>query len=671
MIREASAGKLLAGALTCALVVVLPGTVHAYVGPGAGFAVAGSFAAIFLAIIASIASVVLWPFLWLVRAPRRWMAMRRARFRRIVVLGLDGVSPELLDRMMEEGRLPNFRALRKEGVYTRLRSTDPPISPVAWSTFQTGVNPGKHAIFDFVSRVPGTYAVRMSFSEVNDAPAGRGATARLLRGSIPFWNLLAQRGIPAASLRVPVTFPCEPFNGWELAAMGVPDLRGTQGSYTLITSSITEPREAEGGLWLPGAAKEECCEFDLPGPRHDGKAATLRMRLRRTGRGEVLLEFSRTVVHLTPGRFSEWVPVEFPWRGGRARGMIQVLLRSFSPDLHLYISPINLDPVFPALPVSWPGALSFYLARRLGRFSTLGICEDMGAVDDGALTKAEFHQQIHLVHRERERQWKLALAVRRTGFLGIVFDLPDRLQHMFWSDREQPPEMLAAYEELDRLVGETRRRMRPGELLMVMSDHGFASFDRAFHLNAWLHQSGYLVLKEGAAVPCGPDAIDWSRTRAYGLGLCGLFLNVKGREPEGVVPPEAADAFREKLRAELLAFRDGDRAVFSDVPEGRSVYTGPYAKDGPDLLLGFARGYRIHAESAVMRVASTLLSDNTLPWQADHCIHRDVVPGIFLSNVPLSKDAAIEDVAATVLEGFGMVPPGYMDGRSLLPGRSV
>src|SRR5712692_8730873 len=155
--------------LALLLILLVPGPALAYIGPGAGFALAGSFFAVFAAVFSAIVLVFTWPvrLLWCTLFRRRTPA--RSRVKRVVVLGLDGLDHGLTQKMLAEGQLPHLAALRDQGCFKPLGSTLPPISPVAWSSFQTGVNPGKHNIFDFLTPDQQTYQPKLSSVEIRPA----------------------------------------------------------------------------------------------------------------------------------------------------------------------------------------------------------------------------------------------------------------------------------------------------------------------------------------------------------------------------------------------------------------------------------------------------------------------------------------------------------------------
>jgi predicted AlkP superfamily phosphohydrolase/phosphomutase len=666
---------------------------HAYIGPGAGFAVLGSFLTMAAALVLGGVVLLTWPLKLLLRR-RQWRRIAaRSQARRVVVLGLDGLDPGITEQMMAAGRLPNLARLREQGTYRPLATTCPAMSPVAWSSFSTGTGPGRHGIFDFLHRDPRTYLPDLSSTELR--PPRRGLrlgpwwiplsrpTLRLLRRSKAFWTVLGENGIFSTVLRVPITFPPERFRGLLLSGMCVPDLRGTQGSFTFCT---TAPDKAAriGGEHAPLTREGRGCRGELAGPPRpgaaDGAPARLRFRLEplRDGRARLTIDGQR--VTLTQGEYSDWTPVSFRLAPGmRATGICRFLLKSASPEVELYVSPINVDPDRPSLPISHPAIYATYLAKRLGRFATLGLAEDTWALNEGVLDDAAFLTQCRLFFAERERMLMNALANQRHGCIVCVFDTTDRVQHMFWRAREAdhpanagaPPEgdpIAEIYEEADALVGRVAAQVGSDDVLMVMSDHGFASFRRGVNVNAWLREHGYLTLKEGASGEAEwLRDVDWSRTRAYALGLGGLYLNLRGREAQGIVPPGEAAALKRELIEGLTAVRDGDRQAIPHVFETAEADPGPYSDVGPDLIVGYAPGYRASWEAAQGKAGGPVISDNTRRWSGDHCLDPELVPGVLFCSRPLGPDEPrITDIAPTILALFGVPVPHYMEGRPLL-----
>jgi len=683
------------GAAVLALTCAAPA--HAYIGPGAGFAVLGSFLVVVAAVLLGGLVLVTWPLRFLLRTRRRRRSYAASQVDRVVILGFDGMDPAIATQMMDAGRLPNLAKLRETGSFLPLATSCPAMSPVAWSSFMTGATPGRHGIFDFLHRDPRTYLPDLSSAQIRPprrllrlgkvtVPLSR-PIIRLLRRSKPFWTVLGEHGIFSTVLRVPITFPPERFNGLLLSGMCVPDLRGTQGSFTFFTTARNEAKHT-GGERLPFLKAGNCLTGALPGPTAlDGNGAvTTEIRLWPRPHGKAHLEVAGERVELGLGEYTDWTPVTFKLGPGmRAGGICRFYLKQLEPEVELYVSPINIDPDRPALPVSHPAVYATYLSKRLGRYATLGLAEDTWALNESILDDRSFLEQCRLMFEERKRMLFNSLDNARTGCVVCVFDTTDRVQHMFWRYREPghpaPIEADAtpfreavekSYEDADEVVGRVLARTGKRDALFVMSDHGFKSFRRGVNLNAWFLREGYLRLKDGAT---GESEwlrdVDWSQTRAYALGLGGLYLNIKGREAAGVVAPDRAQALKHELMDKLSGLRDDQSGAIAITRalDTAAVNQGPYAEAGPDLIIGYAAGYRASWAAAQGQVAGPVFEDNTRRWSGDHCLDPDLVPGVLFANLPLNDQAAITDLAPTVLTLFGVRPPAYMQGRSLLPER--
>ncbi len=659
----------------------------AYVGPGTGFAFLGSFLTLALSVVAGAASVLLWPLRALRRRMRRGNTAARARVKRVVFLGLDGFDPRITERLMAQGKLPNLSRLKEQGGYRRLGTTYPALSPVAWSTFATGVNPARHNIFDFLNRDLKTYAPEMAAARVRPPRRflrlGRlriplsPAAVEMRRKSEPFWKTLGRFGIGSTILRVPVTFPPDEFPGRQLSAMPAPDLLGTQGSYSWFTTGPDAPAEN----CYPLRQVSGALEGQLRGPEdpfHDGGSAlTLRFLLRQAGPAWTL-EIAGVRHALRPGQYTPWIRLRF--RAGAApaiHGLVRFLLRIDGADIGLYVTPIQIDPEHPALPISHPRSYAMYLAKLLGAFATVGMAEDTLALNDGVLDEDTFLEQAFSIQREREAMFFSALERTRSGAVACVFDTSDRVQHMFFrhmdgraGDSPHRETIERMYQDMDRLTGETMRRTGADTALFVLSDHGFQAFRRGVNLNAWLWRNGYLVLEEGRSQGTGYlGGIDWSRTRAYALGLSGLYLNRKGRESRGVVEAAEVDELRRELIAGLSGLRDEEtgEVAIRRVYSSAALYDGPYLDAAPDLIAGYAEGYRASWDGVKGRVSERIFEDNEKAWSGDHCVDPALVPGVLFSNLPLeANDPGIEDMAATALELLGVPRPQWMEGRSVV-----
>ena len=375
---------------------------------------------------------------------------------------------------------------------------------------------------------------------------------------------------------------------------------------------------------------------------------------------------------LKVGEWSDWVPISLDLVPTQKVSVIaRFYLKSVRPDFGLYVTPLDLDPMSPAMPISTPGSFAAQLASATGRFYTQGMPEDTKALNAGVFTPEEFEAQARFAGAEVERQYGYVLDRFHDGLLFYYFGGGDQVSHIMWramdpghpaykpEDARFADAVKKIYEQFDRIVGRTLPRVEAGTTLVVMSDHGFTSWRRAFHLNTWLKNEGYLAARN-------PDLkndpglyanVDWSATRAYGLGLNGLYINVAGRERNGIVDPGQREALAKEIGAKLLLAVDaktGQRAV-TKVLRREEYRDRGHLEIGPDLVVGYAKGMRGSNESALGKLMPEVVTDNTEEWSGDHCMDPDAVPGILFTSHPLLKPAPrLEDLAAAILAEFGV-----------------
>jgi len=681
--------------LTFLELVALPAPAAAYIGPGAGIAFLSSFLVLFTTIVVALTTAAMWPLRMLWRLLRR-QHLPRASIGRLIIVGFDGQDPRLTDEFMEQGHLPNFARLAAMGCYKRLATTYPAVSPVAWSSFSTGTNPARHNVFDFIDRDRRTYLPLLSSARVGRVervfrigryliPRHR-ADLHNLRKSVPFWTILGRHGFWSTILRVPVTFPPDRFHGAELSAMSVPDLLGTQGTFQFFTTRPVAGASGQGAVRVAVDVIGDRVDTAIEGPENPFVVGNppLRLPLRividRPAR-RVRVTFNDSTIVLEPGTLSHWQKLSFHAAPGvRIAGIARFHVVEMDEHFSLYLSPINLDPENPVMPISHPSYYASYLAKRIGRYSTLGLAEDTWALNEGVISESVFLQQAYDIDNERRSMLFAALDRLHRGSLVCVFDATDRIQHMFWRylDKDHPAARGAResahtyairdlYKRNDELVGDLLRQVKQDDVLMVISDHGFSSFRRGVNLNAWLLREGYLALEEGSdGTAPWLRGIDWSRTKAYCVGLAGMFLNVRGREGLGVIEQGAElDALKSEIAMKLKGIIDpetGEVAIREAFDTAR-LYSGPYRENAPDLSIGYNAGYRASWESATGVVAGSIFADNTRPWSGDHCIDPRLVPGVFFCNRHIDAEhPALVDIAPTALRLFGIQPPAHMDG---------
>ena len=378
--------------------------------------------------------------------PEGGKPLRRAQ-QRVFVIGFDGMDPTLSQKYMAEGKLPNLKALAEEGVFARLGSTQPSESPTAWSSFATGVNPGKHSIYDFLIRDLATYFP--DFNMVKREPPEflwgliptKAPRITSMRGGTSFWKTASADGINSVVLTVPVTFPTEELHhGQMLGGLPLPDLRGTLGTFYYWATDLSSYEEGNtefGGflkrLLLDGGVSETMLkgpespilkqeeaalrEKRKAGPLSEREQArldelavskdlSLPMTVRWTeGTGQAEIEIQGQKITLKQGEWSGWVPLSFRIDALlRVHGITQFALLDASRELRIYASPVNMDPRNPPLPISYPASYSKQLAAQIGLYRTLGWAESGDKpLNEGRLDEAQFLYDSDRAMDDREK----------------------------------------------------------------------------------------------------------------------------------------------------------------------------------------------------------------------------------------------------------------------------
>jgi len=593
---------------------------------------------------------------------------------RVVILGFDGMDPVLAQRWMDEGKLPNFSRLAESGHFQPLGTSNPPQSPVAWSDFATGEHAGAHGIFDFLRRDPETYGPQFSISE-NIPPESHlelfGLSIPLDEGQVlnrrqgvPFWTEAEQQGKRASVLRVPVTYPPDDIHRM-LSGMGVPDLLGTQGTYTFYTTTRMQNSGSSTRVVRVRPGRDGTIESVLEGPPDPLRVEAEPMQAPLTiapAEPGARITLGDVETELLPGEWSDWVRVKFDVTGPvNVTGTVRMLLVQDYPRPRLYVSPIQIDPVSPAVPISSPPEYAAELAERIGLYHTIGMPEETWSLNEEHISDAAWLEMEKTILAEREAMWYDTLDRNDSELVVGVFVQTDRVSHMFYRglDPEHPrfedtlPEHRDSiewiYTEADRILGETMDRLASEDELLVISDHGFAPFRKAVHLNRWLTDSGYLVLEEGQSESDVVfSTVDWSRSRAYALGLNGVFINRAGRESQGIVEDDEVQALKRELASALESWNEAETgdSVVRRVFDGLEIYPGAEDNDEtPDLVVGYQRGYRASWQTTLGAVPGALIEPNAQKWSGDHCIDPHLVPGVLFSTFKPDRDVlSIKDV---------------------------
>ena len=643
---------------------------------------------------------------------------------RVVVLAFDGVDAGLVEGMMAAGRLPNLAALRARGGYTPLTPPVPPQTPVSWTSFATGLDPGGHQIFDFLKRDPADMTPTFAVAEEKEVPFLLGtktpAAAAVVLGGIfllpaailaarrrrltaaalvalgigagvggflaarewlpatrpwvesnrrgtPFWADAAAR--PGTVIRMPVTFPPEAFaEGRLLSGLGVPDLSGRIGKPGYYTSDpFFAPREGNDFsielVRLESNVGSQTTRILGPPGRPFGREGAIEVPMTLTvpeGRDSLTIEAGKSRVELAPGQWSEWTSLAFRVNPlVTVHGYARFHLERVSPEIALYLSPIQFDPerLPPGFAISTPAGYAEELVRRFGRFKTMGWAIDTWSIQSGTLREEAFLEDVASTVGE-ERRMLAALVAEDRKLLVHYFEFPDRVGHVFWRFRDpQHPAYDAAlapryrdaveksYETVDAIVGDTVRALPPDAAVLVLSDHGFATWRRSVNYNSWLVENGYLVLKGNAqrqnlealfSRGAFWEAVDWSRSRAYAMGLGDVYVNLRGREKDGIVAPGAEyEALRGEIVRGLLELTDpasGERAV-SRVFKREEVYSRYDPRLIPDLFVANRAGFRVSWQSSLGVPTGSVFEDNRDVWSGDHCsLDPDLVRGVFFAS---------------------------------------
>jgi hypothetical protein len=445
---------------------------------------------------------------------------------------------------------------------------------------------------------------------------------------------------------------------------------GTFGTFTYYTDDpLQQPGDVSGGRILSVTVNGGRALLPIEGPpntlRRDGRPAMLDLKADIDAEAPVMrcrIQEQQFIVR--QGEWSPWIHVRFPLIRGLASvaAIFRLYVRELHPGFRVYRSPLNIDPSDPALPISAPVSFSRDLAGRIGPFYTQGIEEDTAALRQGVFDLPEYLAQNGLIVHERAAMLSDALDHFRDGLLFFYFSEIDENSHVLWGKHEK--DLIETYQAVDRAIGSVLDRA-PDSVIIVMSDHGFAAFDQAVNLNTWLLHAGFLALDDPGNVGSGEmfAHVDWHKTKAYALGLNALYINLAGREKNGSVQPGSErDAVIDSLVSRLREFRDTDdgKSVIDDVSRIETAGN----RFAPDLVVGYARGYRASWETALGAIPADVLVDNRDAWIADHCIAAADVPGVLMgTRKPHVTDPRLKDLTVTILNEFGVGPGPGMSGR--------
>lgn len=592
-----------------------------------------------------------------------------------VILGFDAFDPVFFERLFEQGKLPHLSRYVQSGGYARLQVSNPPQSEVSWTSIATGLNPGGHGLFDFVHRNPKTYNLHVSLLPTKQGIGGtqfvQPYSARTL------FDQAANQGYPATVLWWPATFPARlnsPVH--TLPGLGTPDIHGRLGVGTLLTSDSGAPeRVGKTPIFQIEPVSGDRFLGNLFGPvrktRKGQQETSLQVEFFVVDEESADLRIGDKSVKLTKGKWSPILDLTFNigWFV-KVHTLTRFIWTQSDPEIRLYALPLQLNPLHSPWRYASPSSFVKDVWKNCGPFLTLGWPQDTIGLEDGCISDKNFLDLCEDIYQSRVCTLHHQLRNFQEGVLAVVFDSLDRIQHMFWKDRPDIIEMW--YLKLDTLVGDVEQWLRfnghEDARIVIVSDHGFADFDYKVHLNHWLVQKGYLKTHQGSSQGSLKEA-NWSETKAYAIGLNSLYLNLEGRESQGVVPVTKREVLLAEIRKELEDWRGPhDKIVVQKAYLNDKTFDGHLSQYGPDLVIGWSSGFRASQKTGLGEWSEGDIEPNRDHWGADHCIDPQNVPGVIFTNHDLGNypHPSYRDIPAITIDaepddGTAGTPPVLSD----------
>lgn len=605
------------------------------------------------------------------------------KYTKILLIGIDAMDPKIVDKLFAEGKLPNFKKLKELGSYTILGTSLPPHSPVAWTTIATGTNPGKHNIFDFIRSNRERQLPELSLAKSKSGIAGTDYESYVK--SDPFWRITSNAGISTTIIRWPMSFPPERIEGNLLAGLGVPDIKGMLSGYTFYT---TEDFDKDAESSKKTVAVEDLggvIKTSISGPniRKSGDVTSVNVPVRiDLKQDSAIITIQDSQYPLSVGGWSDWIKIKF--KVGlfkNVEGICKAYLVSVQPGFNMYITDVQIDPENPVVSISYPEKYSAELAKKIGLYNTLGMPEDTGALIDGKITDETFLEQCDQIEEERDKMFWEEFNKFDKGILAVVYDTGDRIQHTHWDEKLLVPDdgefsvnkaIIDYYVKKDEFLGKIFNQIDDKTALIVLSDHGFTSYEKNVDINSWLSKNGFMTLTQQPSENSYGELfefVDWGKTRAYSLGFNSIYINIKGRESKGMVDEAEREKAMEELIQKLSKLTDPEtkKKVIAHLYKREDVYHGDYVQEGPDIMIGFNPGYRMSWQTAVGGVTPEIIFDNKKVWNGDHLMDPEFVPGVLFTNFKINKENPNQiDIAPTVLKLAGLEILDDMDGKSLI-----
>ncbi|MDP3297244.1 MAG: alkaline phosphatase family protein [Thermodesulfovibrionia bacterium] len=617
------------------------------------------------------------------------------KFKKVILIGMDGLDPKVLSHLMNQGDLPNFSKLSQLGSYFPLTTSNPAQSPVAWASIATGNNPGYHGVFDFLNRRVTDYMPELAILKMNPKNVfGKRELMFLpvMHGN-SFWDHTSSNNIPSTVLKWPMTFQPRQNNAKLYAGLGVPDIKGGLGKYAFYTDRDIYRNEEGFEKVVKVKIDGNRIKTYISGPNiakltaREAAKVDLNINI-LSDNSKIEMDVDGKKITVNRSIWSDWVEVKF--KVGLMKtvsGIVKFYLKQINPEFEFYMTAVQINPKDPAFIISSPDDYIRELANELGHFYTLGMPEDTKALEEGRIDEEAFIIMCDEIIAEQEKMLWHELNRFKEGLLASAFFSTDRIQHIFWVTKDPLHPLYDKtyaekyghviddyYRKMDRILGEVMKQVDDKTAIMVFSDHGFSTFRRTVHINSWLAQNGFMALtqkvskddKEGGGLF---QYVDWKNTKAYALGFGSIYLNIKRRERQGIVEAGTdAELVSGQIADKLIKLTDpknGQPAV-KKVYKNNNIYSGSQVNNAPELIVGFQEGYRASWQTAVGGSPAEIFEDNLKKWSGDHIMDPSIVPGILLTNFKINTESPnLMDIAPSVLSCFGM-SASDMEGKALL-----
>jgi len=404
----------------------------------------------------------------------------------------------------------------------------------------------------------------------------------------------------------------------------------------------------------------------------------------------VTIEVQGNKQTIKEGEWSDWYELEFKvnpllslW------GIARFCLQEAAPDMKLYLSPIHLHPNYTPIPITSPKSWASDLYKKFGIYKTLGWAVDTWSLQEELIDEASFLEDAYYTRAEKELMLNDSLDSGDYQVHIQYYEYTDRIQHLFWRliDKGHPyykPEKAKLYEkaiqecyiDMDRMAGEVMEKIDDDTILFVISDHGFISWRRAVNYNTWLAQNGYIKQKQWDTRPMELEDlfgersenfwpnVDWTKTKAYALGIGNIYINLEGREPNGCVKDVEYNKIRDEIVEKMPRTIDPKTGMKPIVAVYRreDIWDDFDPKITPDLRVTTNKYYRVSWQSTLGNIPEKRFYDVEANWSADHCsADPSLVKGILFCNrkVKKEKNPKLVDFLPTMLNLYGISAEEY------------